>query len=700
MIRHGGTDYPRGARVRRHGRSGQVLILMILALPMLAGVVFYAYNVGHQVNDRLAMQNSADAVALAGANWIARSYNVVAMDNVGMAKCVAVVPILDSMPLASKMAHEEVTSWEQALAGQINRGFPNQAGEGPLLSAGFENLRARMAQQRDILGAFSAVMNDGGFNMQDITFWMAPGGGGPPSGRLWQAAVAMDNFSQATIGVDFTKPSYTQIATAGVLSQMEAARYGKANHAEVAFLTPIIPRVPVKRGSFQDFSPVLRNQLAVSGTGADIADGDGGAIPDWAYPHRLGPYARLHRWRDVWTVTEGGSRGTYVQDSQVRGGHGVNPGGRRVGSSARGQSSGHWVGGTPGTSRVVGYTTYGPYSWAMRELRRYAIGDDNMGELSDTFFWDYLSTLSNQKLKYMFRPQNQPAQLAVMHYPRWETDYNTCVQLGARPDVRVTRTLVYMVEVASSVPEGGPGWLTPGTYRANMPPPNDRKHRPLAIWMDGWNDPASWGIPKVRDYMWKDSYWYETTADPEIGIQPQTDANGEPIWQKVYMVSWYAFGGIDVGGEVEIRNPANWDEFDALPSPLLLDTSMGDYDPNNPGPDGGIRRALFTYLGTAKVSDKAGETLGGRFSSANPAKATSAVAQAEVYNRQSWDLWTQSWGAQLVPVTRWSEWMTQLSGDLDLVNEARGVIMPDQVRSVYDFMSRLSGEWADAWLHH
>jgi hypothetical protein len=103
------------------GRRGQILIVTLVAICLLAGLIFYVFNTGDQVNQRLEMQGAADATAISGAVWMARSMNVVAMDNVGMSKMLSLVPLLDAQPLGTQMALEEVTAWEQCLAAQLQR---------------------------------------------------------------------------------------------------------------------------------------------------------------------------------------------------------------------------------------------------------------------------------------------------------------------------------------------------------------------------------------------------------------------------------------------------------------------------------------------------------------------------------------------------------------------------------------------------
>ena len=133
---------------RLGGRSGQVLVVLLLGITLLAGLVIYVINVGDQVNRRLAMQNAADSAAVSGSAWMARSMNVIAGNNVAVTRMLALVPHLDSYPLATRMTHEEVDAWEKGLADQLGRGIPDS-----WMRDGLESLRLRMAGQRDILGA-------------------------------------------------------------------------------------------------------------------------------------------------------------------------------------------------------------------------------------------------------------------------------------------------------------------------------------------------------------------------------------------------------------------------------------------------------------------------------------------------------------------------------------------------------------------
>ncbi len=700
----------RGYASRRCG--GQILVIALLAITVLVGLVVYVYNTGSVLNRRVSLQTTADSAAVSGATWMARSMNVVAMNNVGQSRSLALVPILDALPLATEMSYEEIRDWEDRLDDQLRRPVPNEYRQARMMRTGMESLRARMAAQRDILAAAHSRLdpdeNGGAFEMEETTHWAVRGyGGSPPHGSLWQTAVALEDMSLATI------------ESAGLLAQADAVRFGRANAAEACFVAPVAPRLPAREGEFEDFQPVLQGVTRVRSTEAHFQDegGPGGAIPDAEYPHRLGPWARLLRhdpigddpWPEGWRIAD--RRATAWRwvpatagTGQTRGGGGA-IGGRTVGGSAR---TGHSGGGHGGYRvatdyETIGYHTYGPYVWMFHHVDWWANDHEwrtpsgwtfHAGELPDTLFYRYLRNISDIKLGYMFGPQEPK----LVHYPQWVVHYPDAKNLAERPNVRVTQTMFYVVEIASSVPANSAGWLRDGTYRTNG-------EYPIALWANGWVDPdANPRLTKVVDYIWRDEYTYETTLDEEIGISLTTDADGEPEWHRVYMYAWYIFGGIDVGGEIEVSNPCNWEESDRRPVPFLLDTGEGDYPDavdadGYPSADVGVRRRRFSFLGVARRGAGA-PVWSGRFATINPDDSMLAVAQAKLFNKASWDLWTQDWQVQLTPVSGWEEWTVDLIDGVDQADLTEGLVDPYDVDAAATWFEALGADMAAEYMTH
>jgi len=330
------------------------------------------------------------------------------------------------------------------------------------------------------------------------------------------------------------------------------------------------------------------------------------------------------------------------------------------------------------------------YAQGWRPNRTYSAG-----QLADTFFHEYHRKVADIKLGYMWGSHSPK----YVHYPRWSDaagaviDYPTALTIAADSRNRITRTMFYLVEIRSRYEKGTPGWMTAGSYVTNG-------KVPIAIWINGWKDPATWGIPKTDDWVWEDQYFYETTEDKDIGIKRTPDpATGRPIWQKVYMVAQYVFGGIDVGGEVEVSNPARGSTREELPAPILMDISLGDYDIAQPHHDLGVRRDVFTYLGVAATSNRP-KVWASRFGSPSPYPNTVAVAQSTVFNTASWDLWTADWKSKLVPVTQWEDWMERMDEGAPDAIDSGGLVEVEDVTEIHQYLSRFDPNMVDRMMNH
>jgi len=701
-----------------------VLVMALLGMTMLVALVFYVYNVGDQVSDRLSLQNAADSAAVSGAGWMARSANTTAMNNVAISRMLGILPVMDAFPLCSEMALGEVTDWEAGLTRQATalKAFLSTSGTRALTETlpGMEELRDRMGVQRKILKPFKQTLLDGSFDMETVTHWRTAGvGGTAPHGTLWRAAVALDQYSQATMD------------SSGVLAQFNARRFGKANDAQTALLIPVMPEFPAERGDLDDFQPTLEGRITVrtrsgSTSGSMRRTGaDGGAIPDYVYHYRLGPWARLlphWPWRreerraTAWKWVPGStpSRSPII----ARGGRGRLPGrghsARRGSRSGRGVGHGHYA---PTAWEVYGYTTRGPYWWAMWRVHRYARGwdrydnyDDNMsrnhGELPDTNFYEYMRNVSKIKLDYMF-PASGTKTPRLVHFPQWRTDYAEAKELAEIPETRITETILYYFDIASSVPESSPDFMKPGTFKTNGSLALAAHHR-------GWQDPAKFrpDAAKILDYIWKSKDQYEITEYPEIGLKREeiqdgdkVDADGNPVmiakFHPVYMIEFCMFGGIDVGGEREVSNPCNWynSELDELPAPMLIDTSVGDYDKDNNDVDRGVRREYFAYLGLAR-SNNSPPLWGQRFQGANPSDSIHTMAQAKVFNNTSWGLWTQDWQVQLTTLNGYEDWVLRTQQGLSQVPLTQGAVSMSELEKILEFLQALDGDMAEKFLVH
>lgn len=723
----------RRGRGRGMRRRGQILVIALLGMTVLVGLVFYVYNLGHQVNRRMDLQNTADAAGISAGAWMARSLNIIAMNNVAQSRLLSMVPLYDALPLATDMAFTEVDDWigdEKyvqrgkviGLQAQIDRLAALMGNPPPGVSSmtlerirdGLIGVRNRLDGARTIIAPVYKAMNPDSDPdwMARTTVWSVPGvGGSPPHGKCFLGAVTLREISDAV------KES------AGLLSVANAVRFGRRNTARATVLVPIYPRMPAVKGGLGHFAYPLQHSLKVNlvDGGAEMvtAKDIGGAIPDWAWPHRLGPWARLlHRprafhwwfyhhhgepprgWRKSWG--ERVQTGPTVTSTHVRPPHGgrriVGPtvGGGRTGHGA-GRGHGWQRGGTYTTSHTPtefnpkGYTTYGPYHWGRDAwILNYArYWHEDFGHaINDSRFNEYYKTLADTKLEYMFAGYSPG--LKTIHVPNWITDFDRARQLGDNPEVLKTRTKYYVVEIISKVPETDPGWLSTTTITShNLGDPIDQE-------TDGWLPPEKLPVPK---------------STPEFPVTPLQQVGNLAIWRAmgkgieriyspegelidewpVYFVWYWIFGGLDVGGSTQIRNPCNWDSSDELPAPLLLNTTEGDYTDDH---DAGLRREKFTFLAVAR-HNTAVPFWRRRYHTANPMGSVLAMSQVEIFNHTSFGLWTQDWQAQLVPVTKWSDWVDKLKtgeGDVPLTE---GWVGLDDVQHVHTFLSRLDPRIAE-----
>lgn len=793
----------RAGRHRRQRARGAIIVVMLLAVTLLAGIVLFAYNLSDQINRRVDMQNVADATVISGSTWMAKSNNVIAMNNVGQVKLMSLAPILDAMPLAAEVALRDLDSsveLAQGLRDQLARGVPDSrvelgtqsSGSGwqrvNFLREGLEKLEAAMTPEQsprqqfpshyqrleeldEALDSEDEYQTDGGLRLRDLTYW--DGG----QGQIWQAAIAMDELSQATVD------------TAGLLAQANAASFGERNGAATAFLTPILPQIPARRGQLSHFYPSLVGRFTVNQESdyaqlqmpiygqvnrinsidrrleqiaqriveiqqelARLDPNDtneandivrleaelsrlssewinleyrkedifrslhntcpGGGIVDWQYPQRLGPYAKLHRWRHP----------------LYRGGTSWQSGG---GADPLSPATGVHVGGN--NREEIGYRTYGPYRWALDRLHwRMGVPGGHTGPVSATRFVYFHQWISNIKLGYAFgvqRPQR------VKFPTEWITDFDEARAFVQDPANRgrILRTRYYRVTVKSRLSWDHPDWLKPPAARNQDPPTAKTYHSrdgiepfdspPSSRWIwepRGWWDVEPWlarqsngSWDRVNNYCWRWQRSVEVAFDPEIGYPyPPVDQDGDPNnddEERIkYIVTWWVFGGLQIGEESPPVAALSWPGPDDI-APMLLDTTVGDYDPAL-GPadnlsaaltysnstsafprDIGVRRSHFAYLGVAHRENRS-RVWQQQFQTVNPLEGPVAVAQAEVFNNQSWDLWTQDWQTQLVPVSDWNDWGQRLRQGRDDLSAVGTVVDTTETEALMDFLESLTPE--------
>ena len=86
---------------------GVVLVIMLLAIVLIASLLYYVLNLGKHVNNRIVTQHSADAAANAQGTWVARQFNTVAMNNITITRYLAAIPVMDAQPMIAEAQYQE-----------------------------------------------------------------------------------------------------------------------------------------------------------------------------------------------------------------------------------------------------------------------------------------------------------------------------------------------------------------------------------------------------------------------------------------------------------------------------------------------------------------------------------------------------------------------------------------------------------------
>ncbi|MEM6749763.1 MAG: hypothetical protein AAF612_04770, partial [Planctomycetota bacterium] len=191
-----------------------------------------------------------------------------------------------------------------------------------------------------------------------------------------------------------------------------------------------------------------------------------------------------------------------------------------------------------------------------------------------------------------------------------------------------------------------------------------------------YSEQYSYGVEVPGGYLYVEKNRFQTNplvaggsyafgAFPQLGLEPSTDASGNPVpttfpyWRTRY----YLLVGVNVGEPVAVEDPHEGFDTrsDEAPAPLGFDlVSDGTRSLEDLAEHG-----WSAYLAVAR--QKEGPVMGpGLFDKAGaPMTGLIGVAQARVFNTHSADLWTPMWTAQLEPVEDlhdWAELLRQTAG--------------------------------------
>jgi hypothetical protein len=655
--RSGGTDIPTLVSPRSRG---VVMVIALLAIVLIASLLFYVINVGTSVQGRVVTQHAADAVAIGGASQVARSMNTVAMNNVETARLIVAISVLDGLPLAVDMSITDATEEQLGDVDALAQAASAQIGVG-VVDAWFA---AKLREMMDSSDSESVVSEqrylrelDDLFSNQpdmipEMTWYEAPSN---EMGKMHQAMRSMDANSQAAM------------QTLGETAQSAATRSAQANLGNndlnnAGLLLPAAPSVPWERGVFEDFERPIRKGLLPGSDDdmvVDTASKGFGQIDD-ALTNR-GPWDAVFGWR----YTDG----QLAEPGAMSGDRGAPP---QVGRSRPARDPEE-------------YYVYGPEHVLLRAIER------RQFSRLRSHLWDLYSIKAN----YLWTGTTQrtvldPAwEIDIGHDDERSSDRNSDHAYGlTSSDIRETAFIVCEIKSRLSDEQGHPGrqGLTWNYVEEGY------RQSPYVLYRGGWTDPRNGspvtlrgvkGTPtwrKLQNYVWRLSAVYETDplspglgGDMSIGLPPirtGTDADGNATYaaQEVHWEIDFMLVGVNVGTDVEVNNP--WEGFDRNDedAPAPIDFVHEQFPPN----DNYTRNQYLTFLGVARQSSRPG-FWPTRFNRGRAYPYNTAIAQAYVFNNHSWDMWTQTWQAQLEPVTNFDDWVNKAGAAVSAAQTAPGL---------------------------
>jgi len=626
---------------RRGSDRGIVLVLTILAVILLAGMVMFVINVGRQSTRRLQVQHASDATAIAGAGWVARSLNTVAMNNVNMVRMISLVNVLDAMPDSVRFTKEEHEYTLEAIKGVLGRGVQDAWVRNQL-----EDMQQELNDELNVLNPLNNYFTSNDVAQQ--TFYDGPAG----RGEFWKAMEDMDELNTATM------------ESLGELTQLNAVRGGEANLDRMsgdstAFVVPLKPAFPYVRGQFDDFQrPVLHGILP-------------DAIDDKEF--NRGPFDTVYGWR---YLIGGNQPGYWVGGGggNSASGQGNVPIGSGVGGGGGG---GHFV--STGPPDPDAYATYSFTRWMLDRIGHFA-----HDHLPHGRFMHWQNRLTNYKQGYLW----PGTAIRIVIDPEFITDFEEAARLAVSDRNQIKETWFLAVEMKSKYERGAAGFMTPGTYSYYVTAGQSDRNTPRTVRMNGWVDARQWNAEQIGDWQWRDEWEFQTLFDPSIGLPPKLNASGAMVPQTAYRIDTFIFMGVNIGPEYEIRNPHNFGSRSGLPAPTDLDHNRLKHD------DERARREFLSFLAFSEIDDGA-IAWPSKFSGNKPYPYQVAVAQAHVFNNHSWDLWTQMWEAQLRPVDGVDHWIELMdSGDTSAlpsgVSEQKVEDLTQYLRSIREILDAMT----------
>jgi hypothetical protein len=261
-------------RVHRDER-GTISILTVFVVFMFTIVLGMLYNVGRHLDDKLRMQNAADAAAYTGATTMARGMNAIAFSNHLLSEVFALTAYMraghaDHLDATNALVQQILAAWSEV--GQVFASAGSQSGFEKFEHLGIA-IGEKVPLEQDLATAFlemTALQSE--LTLPVLEYILRgpdaePGGPPDPNGGF------LPQFQRAVV---LNTPAMADLAVNDVV-----ARYGtrtESAHGNVALAARLWRTDVAQLGSVDEADPFLRTLPAVdpSPTGVD-------GPPDAAY---------------------------------------------------------------------------------------------------------------------------------------------------------------------------------------------------------------------------------------------------------------------------------------------------------------------------------------------------------------------------------------------------------------------------------
>ncbi len=356
-----------------------------------------------------------------------------------------------------------------------------------------------------------------------------------------------------------------------------------------------------------------------------------------------------------------------------------------------------------------------------------------MGLFSLSGFGVMFDIVSQQYLDMLFDPGADDQ--ASLGETTWELDYDKAKQIPPDQLVAVWWESVSFNARYPNAEETAPFPLpATGAWGALEDPPNPVPSRPYNTGTFNGQPPAGY-IRSTEPYDGADpreATWYRDTRQrtaqyPQLGIfapHPPTHPDGTP-WpytdaekHTYYGVRLIRFLGAELTSDTTLKR--NYLGQPADMWPIMLDPVIGTNTVANVNDyftlDGFAYRAgKVNYWATPTsgtlVGPQSGLPVAQGFKNPNPIDQVIGYAQARVYNRYTWDLFTQYWKVKLMRTTnppsaagaqpsRWAWMQAQLKMGLPGgASELEGVLTPDHLKPVSDMLDSYDSTFVEEVTH-